>query len=39
MFKNPLVQSVLTVLAVLVVVNLFKPQIRAIPVVGNLIAG
>lgn len=39
MFKNPIVKAVLTVLAVIIVVNLLKPQIAKIPVVGPLIAG
>jgi hypothetical protein len=39
MLKNPLVKTILTIVAVLAVISLLRPQIRQIPVVGPLIAG
>ncbi len=35
MFKNPIVQGVLTVLAVIFVLKMFKPQVAAIPFIGT----
>lgn len=39
MLKNPIVKTVLTILTVIAVVNLFRPQIAKVPLVGPLIAG
>lgn len=39
MLKSPIVKTVLTIVAVIAVINLLKPTIYKVPVVGPLIAG